>query len=89
MVIFNIVKSVIYEWDPYGLLAGGAPTDEFDGEIRSIASQTENIESSGDASQLIHKVFSESFSADDFKKEVCEYVGVKLYSALRKHNALK
>jgi hypothetical protein len=88
-IIFNIVRSVIHGWDPYGLLTNGAPTDEFDGEIRSIVSQIANIKSSDAATHLISRVFSDSFSKDDFKKENCGQVGTNLYLTLRKHNLLK
>ena len=36
-----LVTRVIAEWDPYALLAGGAPRDEFDAEIASVATQVQ------------------------------------------------
>ena len=33
MRALEVVGSVIHDWDPYGLIAGGAPADEFDSEI--------------------------------------------------------
>ena len=29
----QVVGAVVHEWDPYSLLAGGCPADEFDSEI--------------------------------------------------------
>ena len=29
----RLVREVVHRWDPYGLLAGGCPADEFDREI--------------------------------------------------------
>ena len=88
-MILDVVKSVIDEWDPYDLTNGGAPTDEFEGEIQSIASQIANIKSSDDATHLISIVFSDSFDQHDFKNESYCHVGAELYSALRTHNLLK
>lgn len=36
-VVFDAVRGVIHQWDPYSLLALGCPTDEFDAEIQAVA----------------------------------------------------
>ena len=33
--MWEVTAGIIREWDPYGLLGGGAPGDEFDREIAS------------------------------------------------------
>jgi hypothetical protein len=36
---FAIVRKVIAEWDPYGLIGGGAPLDEWDSAVAKILAQ--------------------------------------------------
>jgi hypothetical protein len=86
---FDTVRAVIHEWDPYGLLKTGAPEDEFDSEIASIARQIPQIQSSGDATHVVSRVFSSSFEARLFKPESCTEVGEKLYRALAEQSLLK
>ncbi len=31
-----VVRNLIREWDSYSLIAGGAPSDEWDGEIAAV-----------------------------------------------------
>ena len=35
--VYAVVKRCVDAWDPMGLLAGGAPPDEYECEIRMIA----------------------------------------------------
>jgi hypothetical protein len=37
--MWDVTAGVIKSWDPYGLLGGGAPGDEFDQEIASLVAQ--------------------------------------------------
>ncbi|HEV2800718.1 MAG TPA: DUF1871 family protein [Pyrinomonadaceae bacterium] len=80
--IFDAVRSVINEWDPYDLLAGGAPDDEFGSEISAVIRQLDRIRSPRDASYVISRVFSSSFEPESFQVEHCQSVGERLYSAL-------
>lgn len=81
--LFALVAAVIREWDPYSLLAGGAPSDEFDAEIASVTAQVSRIGSPTDAAHVISRVFSSSFEAERFSPEVCRAVGETLYLKLR------
>ena len=80
--IFDAVRSVIHEWDPYDLIAGGAPDDEFDSEISAVIRQLDRIRSSRDATHVISRVFSSSFEPELFQIEHCQSVGERLYSVL-------
>jgi hypothetical protein len=86
---FDIVRGVVHEWDPYGLIQGGAPADEFDGEIASIVSQIPHIQSCNDASHVLSRVFSASFEPELFKPEQCRQVGENLYRALESKGLLQ
>jgi hypothetical protein len=78
----DVVGQVIRTWDPYGLLATGAPSDEFDGEIAAVVRQLDRINSPGDAAAAISRVFASSFVARDFTPPDCGDVGEHLYAAL-------
>lgn len=79
---WDVVGQVIREWDPYGLLAGGAPQDEFDGEIAALVGQLDRINSPRDAAEALSRVFTSSFEADHFTPVQCREVGENLHTAL-------
>jgi Domain of unknown function (DUF1871) len=78
----DIVGAVIKDWDPYSLLATGAPTDEFDMEIERLVTRIPHIHSSADAAREIAAVFSHYFEAEDFPVEACTDVGAELFHQL-------
>ena len=77
-----VVAPIIAAWDPYGLLEGGAPADEFDSEISAVASQVSRIKSANDAAHVVSRVFSSSFEPAPFTPQLCVAVGNQLFSAL-------
>jgi hypothetical protein len=79
----RVVANTINEWDPYGLIGGGAPNDEFDGEVRGVVRQLDRIHSAEDAAHVVSRVFSSSFEAERFDLDACRPVGKKLYLALK------
>jgi hypothetical protein len=81
--LLALVTRVIAEWDPYALLAGGAPRDEFDAEIASVVTQVPRIKSATDAADIVSRVFSSSFEPDLFTPEACAQVGKRLFAELR------
>ena len=50
--------------DPMGLLALGAPCDEYEQEIQQIAAGLCKCQTVSDVQELIHRVFRENFGAD-------------------------
>jgi hypothetical protein len=80
--MWDVTAGVIKCWDPYKLLRGGAPEDEFDREIASLVAQIPRIHSARDAAHAISRIFSASFERSRFTKEMCSDVGSKLYTAL-------
>lgn len=87
--IFDAVRSVIHEWDPYDLLAGGAPDDEFDSEICAVVRQLNGIRSTRDACHVISRVFSSSFEPETFQIEHCQSVGKRLYEVLAERGMIE
>jgi hypothetical protein len=80
--LFDAVRSVIHDWDPYDPIAGGVPDDEFDSEISAVIRQLDRIRSSHDACHVISRVFSSSFEPELFQIEQCQSVGERLYEVL-------
>jgi hypothetical protein len=78
----QVVGSVVREWDPYSLLAGGAPQDEFDSEIAGVVAQVPRIKTEQEAALALSRVFSSAFEAERFTPEKCAEAGRKLFAAL-------
>jgi hypothetical protein len=60
--IFGIVKEVIDEYDPCGLLSLGAPADEYDLESRKIADRIQKDSTTDEISVVISDVFNKMFN---------------------------
>ena len=78
----EVVGSVIRAWDPYGLIACGAPADEFDSEIAAVVALMSRIKTEKEAISTLSRVFSSAFEASRFAPDQCEEVGKKLFAAL-------
>jgi len=59
---FAAIAREIRQWDPYDLLAGHAPKDEWDGEITELVGKIPRIQSPSDAVEAISQVFFRSIS---------------------------
>jgi hypothetical protein len=86
--MWDITAGIIRDWDPYGLLGGSAPGDEFDREIASLVAQISRIHSAADATQAISRIFASSFEAHSFTEETCSEVGQQIYAALAEQGLL-
>ena len=62
---FLIIKKYIDEMDYYDLLAGGAPSDEFDNESMGICAKVRLDHSVRDIADIIALVFNAAFDAND------------------------
>ena len=69
--VFLVVKSVIDELDVYGLLEGGAPSDEFDIESKEISHRISKSHSSEKIASVIAKVLNKYF---DLHSQPSEYI---------------
>jgi hypothetical protein len=80
---FAIVREAIHTWDPYGLIAAGAPDDEWDSEIARVVAEIPRITSEWDAADVVSRVFSAAFQPEGFSPSDCAEVGCKLFGALK------
>jgi hypothetical protein len=79
---FSLVKEVIDEWDPFGLLAIHCPEDEYDEEIKDIVEVLPKVNDVAELANEINRIMYKSFN-DDFKKsEDCLMVANKIYKLL-------
>lgn len=86
--MWDVTAGIIRDWDPYGLLGGGAPGHEFDREIACLVAQIPRIHSAAHATQAIARIFASSFEAHSFTEETCSEVGKQLYTALAEQGLL-
>lgn len=65
----NIVRQVIHEWNPFGLLPH-APIDEFDSEIEKVVISLADATTVEEMARRIQEIFSSSFG-EPFGYEEC------------------
>ena len=87
--IVQIVKQALNEWDPYDLIHGGAPEDEFAEEAALIAAKINQVETPAELGKVISDIFSKSFETDLFSVEACLPVADQLFSELKARDFLK
>lgn len=78
----EICRQVVNRWDPYDMIANGAPQSEFESEIASIVRQINRIQSRNDAVHVVSRVFSSSFNRETFDLNACALVGADLHNQL-------
>jgi hypothetical protein len=80
---FALVADLLRAWDPYQLLALGAPRDEIDSEIQRVVARWDELRSAPDAARVLAEVFSAAFAPGDFAIERCAEIGERLWAAKR------
>lgn len=76
------VKRAIDAWDPYGLLACGAPSDEFDLETMLVCARISPSSSVDEIARVLSMVFSNIFTPRDFSVEACRATAEEIYKGL-------
>lgn len=79
---FAVVRKVIAEWGPFGLIGGGAPLDEWDSAVAKIVAQIPRMASANDAAQAVSRTFSRDLEGAGFSAAECAAVGSQLFEAL-------
>jgi hypothetical protein len=83
-----VVKKVMDAWDPYVLLEGGAPDDEFASEIDEIVRQLPKIKSEDDAVQAVSMVMNSAFEKENFTPKKCTAVGKALFARCKEEGLI-
>jgi hypothetical protein len=84
-----VTTAVINEWDPYDLIVGGAPKDEFEGEVSQIVAKAREVHTPEALARLVSDVFSSSFEPGGFSVETCLPVASRLFEELQIHGFLE
>ena len=84
----EIIGDIIRAWDPYSLIAEGAPMNEFDDQIAKITARVPSFRSPSDAAQAISAIFSASFGPETFSAIDCSSPADKLFMELGRANLL-
>jgi hypothetical protein len=77
----TICRNAVAQWDPFSLLAAGAPTDEYDLEISSLVPKLRNARTPSDIAIAIAEVFGSTFGAAVVPDE-CAIVAAEIYARL-------
>jgi|GEM_PF-5612438 len=77
--LYSELNSIICEWDPYGLSDKGRISDEFCEEVTMILAGLREVNDSVGSVDLVSKVFSETFSPNEFGHETCKAVGDRIF----------
>jgi hypothetical protein len=80
--LFNMVKKIINECDPIGLLPS-APDDEYEMEIGKIVPLLNKIGSENALTEEISKIFNKAFGWD-FTNEKCLSIAKKIWEESNK-----
>lgn len=80
---FTVVRAHITMWDPYSLVASGAPATEFDNEIAAIVKDIPRVNCVDDMAKVISHVFCEAFGPRTFPPAGCQEVATGLFQQLR------
>jgi len=84
----DLVRAAISAWDPYRLVEGGAPPDEFDSEIAEIVRRSRQITTPADAVTVVSEVFAAAFEPKYFSGESCKAEGARIFEMLDSHGYL-
>lgn len=80
---FNIVRKHINNWDTLGLLAGGAPLDEYDIETTSVVNALPKVKNQIDLANIIKNAFDKAFDVEH-RVEDCMRVSEVIWEELMK-----
>jgi len=67
---FEKIKQVVDEWDPIGLLAMGAPENEYYFEVKELFDKLNNNFNVSDVSEIIYDIFIKRFGRDTFTESL-------------------
>lgn len=77
---YNLIKRIIDNWDPVGLLAMGCPSDEYNLEVEEIFQFCKITHTKQEIGEMIYSTFYNFFGENTFEKtiEECFDVGKKI-----------
>jgi hypothetical protein len=83
-----LTRTLVRDWDPQGLLRGGAPQDEFDDEVARLVARIPRITDAAEAGRQIEDVFTAQFGRGVLKADDAMRFGERWHVALREAGLL-
>jgi hypothetical protein len=81
--VYEKIKVIINEADPIGLIAAGAPDDEYENEIGKTLGLLQDNEGAGFSSDDLYKIFVDAFNAElAGKRELYDEMSEKIVKVL-------
>jgi hypothetical protein len=80
---FSLVRESVAQWDPLGLVGGGAPADEWDHEVARIVARLRDARTPHHVGAAVAEVFSDALGSSGPDAASCEEFGRALYSRLK------
>ena len=80
---FRVVRAAIASWDPYGMLGGGAPKDEWDHEIARLLPRIQNAATPANVAHEIVVAFGESAGRTPISRKECDEVATGIFLRLK------
>lgn len=88
--MIEVITRMLNEWDPYDLVRGGAPDDEFAREAAQISVKISEIITPMQLAEVISEVFSKAFASEPyFSVDACLPVASRLLNELRARGLLE
>ena len=84
----EIIGAIIRAWDPYNLIAEGAPSDEFDDQTAKITARSRTFHGIDEIAKAISDVFSDSFGPGSFTPVDCFRPAQEIFMELRRAKLL-
>jgi hypothetical protein len=79
---FALVREAVAQWDPLGLIGGGAPADEWDAEVARLLPRLQRARSVEEAGAAVTAVFGQALGSDGPDAAACAKFGQELHSRL-------
>jgi hypothetical protein len=79
----SILRTAVARWDPFGLLGGGAPADEWDAEIALLLPKIQKANTAVEIARQLAAVLGERLGDTLLSSEECNTVAVEIYLRLK------
>jgi hypothetical protein len=85
----RILRTAVASWDPFGLLGGGAPEDEWDEEIASLLPKIQRAKTPADVAREIAVVFGGGIGGTSISIKETSDVAANIFLRLKTAGLLK
>ena len=80
---FSQIVTILNQIDPIGLIGGGSPLDEYEGEAGKILSHINSTMDEEDAFVKVKGIFNDSFSNPEVEDGIYKKIAVEVLKVIR------